>query len=345
MSAFTAIAGTRRAALLTLGSAALAQASPAWAKKKLWRIAEIKHVSHAALDADERGFVAGLLSTGLKEGEDFVIVRFDGQGDLQQVREMANQISAQPFDLVHSIATTPSQAVLRTGNKRPLVFSSVTDPVHAQLVPVNGASGSKSGTNVTGVSDLWPVEMQLRTYARIVPTARVWGTIYNPAESNAIVHLSRMHAVAQRLGLTLLEAKVRNMAEVPVAADNLLQRVQALTITSDNTTVARMAELAQLCGARRIPLFAGDVESVERGAVAAYGLDYYLVGYAAGRKAALVMKGVPVGAIAWGPVEKFSLTLNLQAAQAQGVVFEPDILAKADKIIPLSNTPEAGTAL
>ncbi len=88
-----------------------------------------------------------------------------------------------------------------------------------------------------------------------------------------------------------------------------------------------------VANAHRIPLFAGDVDSVGRGAVAAYGLDYFLVGYAAGKKAALVLKGTPVGTIPWGPVEKFSLVINLRAARAQGVEIAPALLKKADKVI------------
>jgi len=65
----------------------------------------------------------------------------------------------------------------------------------------------------------------------------------------------------------------------------------------------------------------------------AYGLDYFLVGYAAGKKAALVLKGVKPGEVPWGPVEKFSLVINTRAAKAQGLTLAPELLARADKII------------
>jgi putative ABC transport system substrate-binding protein len=110
-------------------------------------------------------------------------------------------------------------------------------------------------------------------------------------------------------------------------------RVQALTITSDNTTVSELEAIVKVAGKHRIALFAGDVDSVARGAVAAYGLDYFLVGYAAGKKAALVLKGIKPGDIPWGPVEKFSLVINLKAARAQGVTITPELLRKADKVL------------
>jgi putative ABC transport system substrate-binding protein len=142
-----------------------------------------------------------------------------------------------------------------------------------------------------------------------------------------------MREAAQRLGLTLIEATVASSTEVGVAAAQLADKVQAFTITSDNTTVAALEAIARVCDQRKIPLFAGDIDSVARGAVLAYGLDYFLVGYSAGRKAALVLKGISPGDVPWGPVEKFSLVINLRAARAQGVTLAPDLLAKADKVI------------
>jgi len=209
----------------------------------------------------------------------------------------------------------------------------VTDPVRAGLVPASSRPGQVTGSNVTGVSDQWPVALQMQTYAGFVPTAKRWGTIYNPAETNSVVHIGKMREAAQRLGLTLIEAHVQRSTEVETAAQSLVGRVDAISITSDNTTVANLEALVGICEAHRIPLFAGDVDSVDRGALAAFGMDYFLVGYAAGRKAALVLKGMQPGEIPWGPVEKFSLVINLRAARAMGVTISAEALRKADRVI------------
>ena len=121
--------------------------------------------------------------------------------------------------------------------------------------------------------------------------------------------------------------------EVAQAAASLVGKVQAITITSDNTAVTDLESIVAVCHKHKIALFAGDVDSVPRGAVAAYGLDYYLVGYSAGKKAALILKGVKPGDIPWGPVEKFSLVINEKAARAQGVTISPAMLKKADKVL------------
>jgi putative ABC transport system substrate-binding protein len=302
-------------------------------KNRLLRVGEIKIVSHAALDADEKGFAAGLASGGFKAGENMEFLRRNAQGDMAQAQQLAQGLVRAKVDLIHAIATPSAQAVMRTGSPIPLVFSSVTDPVRAELVPAGSGPGQKTGTHVTGVSDLWPVQLQLQTYAKAVPDAKIWGTIYNPTEVNSLTHVQALKTEARRLGLRLIEATVRHSAEVEAVAQQLGAQVQAMIITSDNTTVVALEAIARVCNERQIGLFAGDVDSVARGAVMAYGLDYFLVGYSAGRKAALVLKGISPGDVPWGPVEKFSLHINLRAARAQGISLSSRLLDKADHII------------
>lgn len=301
--------------------------------KKMVRIGVTKIVSHAALDADEKGFEAALASAGFKEGVNVTYDRQNAQGDPVKAGAIAQKFSDDRVDLVHSIATPTTQAVLKVITRTPVVFSSITDPVGAEIVPKDRISGMKSGTNVTGVSDLWPVLLQMETYAKFVPKAKKWGTIFNPAEANSVTHIKAMREAAKALGLELVEVTVANGAEVEKAANSLVGKVQAITITSDNTTVASFDAIARVCDKNKIALFAGDVDSVPRGAVAAYGMDYFLVGYSAGKKAALVLKGVKPGDIPWGPVEKFSLVINLKAARAQGIAVPPELLKKADKVL------------
>jgi putative ABC transport system substrate-binding protein len=292
-----------------------------------------KIVSHAALDADEKGFEAALASAGFKEGVNIRYDRQNAQGDPAKAAAIAQKFVDDKVDLIHSIATPTTQAVLKLNARIPVVFSSITDPVSAGIVPPDSAAGKKTGTTVTGVSDLWPVLLQMETYAKFVPKAKRWGTIFNPAEVNSVTHVKAMRAAAKTLGLELLEVNVSSRSEVEQAARSLVGKVEVITITSDNTTVAAIDQIAKVCDAHKIALFAGDVDSVPRGAIAAYGMDYFLVGYSAGKKAALVLKGVKPGDIPWGPVEKFSLVINQKAARAQGVSIPPAILKKADKVL------------
>ena len=320
-----------RSAIAMLACALLS--SQAWAEDKKVVIGVTKIVAHAALDADEKGFEAGLASGGFKEGVNITYDRQNAQGDMAKAQAIAQKFIDQKVDLIHAIATPTTQAVQKLVKNIPVVFSSITDPVSAGIVPKDSAPGKKTGTNVTGVSDQWPVALQMQTYAKIVPNAKRWGTIYNPAEANSVTHVEAMREAMKKLGLTLIEAKVTSGKEVAQAAASLVGKVDVITITSDNTAVAEFDAIVKVCNEKKIPLFAGDVDSVARGATAAYGLDYYLVGYSAGKKAALILKGSKPGDIPWGPVEKFSMVINQKAAEAQGVTLTPELLKKADKVI------------
>ena len=309
-------------------------AAPAvWAQRPV-RIGLTKIVSHAALDADEQGFLAAMASAGYREGVNLQIDRGNADGDMAQAAAIAQRFVRDKVDLIYAIATPTAQAAVQATRSLPIVFSSVTDPVKAGIVPAGSRPNQKTGTNVTGVSDQWPVQLQMETYAAIVPQARAWGTIYNPAEANSVAHVELMRRAAKQLGLVLTEAHVRHRDEVPAVARSLVGKVQAIAITSDNTTVSNLEALVQVCQAHRMALFAGDIDSVQRGAIAAFGMDYFLVGYAAGRKAALVLKGVKPGDVPWGPVEKFSLVINQAAARSMGVNVPATMLAKADKVLP-----------
>ncbi|MFO1263315.1 MAG: ABC transporter substrate-binding protein [Rhodoferax sp.] len=328
---------TRRPFVLGVGwglLALLAPNGPAWAAdKKLIRIGVTKIVAHPALDAAEKGFEVALASAGFKEGVNVIYDRQNALGDATKADDIARKFVADKVDLIHAIATPTTQAIIKTRTDIAVVFSGVTDPVGAGIVPGDSASGNKTGTNVTGVSDPWPVRLQLETYAKFVPQARKWGTIYNPAEANSVSHIQTMREAAKALGLELIEVHASNSAEVEKAAQSLVGKVQAINITTDNTSVANFASIARVCNQAQIALFAGDVDSVPKGAIAAYGMDYFLVGYSAGKKAALVLKGVKPGDIPWGPVEKFSLVINQSAARAQGVRIADDLRKRADKVL------------
>ena len=302
--------------------------------KKMFRIGVTQIVSHPALDGDAKGFEKALADAGFKEGVNVTYDRQNAQGDMANAQTIAQKFLDAKVDMIHSIATPTSQAVVKVIKNIPVIFSSVTDPVDAGLVPKTSPSGTKSGTNVTGVSDRWPVALQFERYTKFVPKAKKWGTIYNAGDANSMVHIKEMREAAKKLGVELMEASISTSAETMQAAQSLAGKgVQAINITSDNTAVSAFEAIVKICNEKKIPLFAGDVDSVPRGAIAAYGLDYFLIGESAGKKAVQILKGKKAGEIPWGPAEKFGLVVSEKAAKAQGIVIPPDLLKKADKVI------------
>ena len=313
--------------LLLLGRPALGQTP------KAVRIGVIRGAAVPVLDVNQQGFEAALAGAGFKAG---VNVSYDIQttgGDPQRAQAIVQRFIEDKVDLIHSMGTAPTLAALRAGAGVPVVFSAVTDPVSAGIVPEGSKPGQPSGTHVTGVSDRWPIALQLETYARLVPQARTWGTLYNPAEANSVVQARLLRETASRLGLQLVEVPVARTAEVRQAALELAGRVQAIFVISDATVSADIGAIQEASDRHRIPNFTGVSSSVQRGALAAFGIDYFLAGYAAGKKAALVLRGVPPGQIPWNLAEHFGLVLNQRAAKALGITIPAEMLRIADKVV------------
>ena len=110
--------------------------------------------------------------------------------------------------------------------------------------------------------------------------------------------------------------------------------MDAIYITSDNIVVSAFESVVKVCNENDIPLFAGDTGSVSRGAIAAYGLEYFQVGYTAGKKAAIILKGEKkAGEIPSGKVEKLSLFISPKNAEAQGVTIDQKYIDQADKVV------------
>lgn len=301
--------------------------------KKLIKIGVIKTVSRPDLDADAKGFERALAEAGFKEGVQITYIRKNSQGKVADAQAIAQKFVDEEVGLIHSIAILTSQAVVKRIKNIPIVFSSVSDPVNAGLVPKASPPETKTGTNVTGVSDRWPVHLQFEMSTKFIPRAKKWGTIYNARDTNSIAHIKEMRESAKRLGVELIEAKISIRGETMQAVQSLSGKVHAIHLTHDHTVASAFGVIVKVCNEKKIPLFTGDIYSVPRGAIAAYGLDYFLVGYSAGKKAVQILRGEKPGNIPWGPAEKCLLVINEGAAKAQGVIIPPDILKKADKII------------
>jgi putative ABC transport system substrate-binding protein len=319
----------KRAALILVLFLAVGLVFGSGSSAEMIRIGEHQIVAHPALDNDSKGFKVALEEEGFIEGKNVTFDRQNAQGEQPNCAIIARKFVDDQVDLIHAISTPNAQASVKLTKKIPIVFSSVTDPVKTGIVPQMG----KTGTNVTGVSDRWPIELQCKMYQDILPGAKRWGTIYNPGDVNVTFHIKEMKAAIEAMGAELIEAHISNSSEVMQAAQSLVGRVDAIHITSDNTVVSAFEALVKVCNANKIPLFAGDRDSVPRGALAAYGLDYFMVGYTAGKKAARILKGEDPGTVPAGLAAGYSLWINLKAAKEQGAKFPMVLVEKAaDKV-------------
>jgi len=301
--------------------------------KKIVRIGVTQSFSHPDLDEDIKGFEKALSEEGFKGGGNVTYHRQNARNERTLAKTIAKKFIDLKLDLIHSIATLTSQAVVNDIHHIPIVFSSVTDPVGAELVPQKSHSGSKSGTNVTGVSDRWPTSIQFEMQTRFFSKAKKWGIIYNPGDPQSLDHIKELREVSRKCRVGLVEVTISSSHETSQATQFLAGKVHAIHIPFDRTALFGFEGIAKACNEKKIPLFVGGTSYVSRGALAAYGLDYFHIGYSAGKKAAQILGGERPGNIPWESGKKVILVISEKAAKDQGVIISPEFLKKADRII------------
>jgi len=321
--AVVAIAGV----IVGCGSSSSDSSSPsasasADATSKAYKIGISQIVTHPALDATVNGFKDALAEAG------YTNVTYDlqnAEGDMATTAQIAQKFAGDTLDLVLGVATPTAQALVKQITDRPVLFTAVTDPVGAGLV-VDPAAPS---ANVTGVSDMQPVKPILELAKTFRPDATKVGMVYNAGESNSVFLVQQAEKDAATMGLTIVKAPASTSAEVQAAAKSLIGRVDAIAVIGDNTAVTALESIIKVCEQNKIPLVAGDPDSVKRGAVACYGFDYYDLGKQTGDMAAQILSGTPIADIPVQFATNLQLSVNEKAAKAQGVTIPADLVSQA----------------
>ena len=281
-------------------------------------------VEHPALDAVRDGVQAALKEAGYEAGKNLKWQYQSAQGNTGTAAQIARKFVGDKPDAIVAIATPSAQAVVAATKTVPVVFSAVTDPVAAKLV----ASWEPSKTNVTGVSDLLALDKQMELVKQVVPTVKRVGMVYNPGEANSAVVVKELKALLPKLGMTLVEAAAPRSVDVSSAARSLVGKVDVIYTNTDNNVVSAYESLVKVGQDAKIPLVASDTDSVKRGAVAAYGINYRDLGEQTGRMVVRILKGEKPGDIKPEVSTKMELFVNPGAAEKQGVKLS-DALVKA----------------
>ncbi|WP_396897481.1 ABC transporter substrate-binding protein [Niallia endozanthoxylica] len=253
--------------------------------KDTFKVGITQYVTHPSLDAATEGFKKALKDEGLT-------VEYDEQNanaDQSNVQNIATNLAGDGVDLIFANATPSAQAALNATKDIPIVFTSVTDAVGAQLVK----SMEEPGGNVTGTIDNHPdaIPNTVKFISENFPDKTI-GTVYNAGEQNSVAQVDTIKESIKELGLNELEtATVSTSAEVKQAAESLIGKADVIYIITDNTVVSALESVIQVAGDNELPLFVGELDSVERGGFAAYGFNYEDIGYEAGLLAAQILKG------------------------------------------------------
>ncbi|WP_153006508.1 ABC transporter substrate-binding protein [Leucobacter sp. G161] len=319
-----ALAGIAVAALTLSACSSTPAATDAGDEAKTsYKIGISQFVQHPALDAATAGFKDAFADAGVE-------VEWDEQnasGDQANAVTIAQGFGTAGLDLVLAVATPSAQTAAQAITDVPILFTAVTDAVEGQLVDSNEAPGG----NVTGTSDLAPIDEQLALLQEIVPDAKKVGIVYASGEVNSQVQVDAATEAAKPLGLEVVTKTVTTGNDI-AAATEALGDVDAIYVPTDNMVVAGIASLVQVAEDKKIPVIGAESGTVEGGAVITLGIDYTKLGYQTGEMALKVLEGADTATMPVEVSKEFAYVVNEGAAERMGVTIPEAILAEAEKV-------------
>jgi putative tryptophan/tyrosine transport system substrate-binding protein len=313
-------------ALMLLAAPLVVQAQPA----RLYRVGVIHPGGpyHEAI----AGLKDGLKDLGLEDGKQYVLQERDAKGDLYAVEAIARSLETEKVDLICSFTTSVTLSAKRATKSVPIVFHSGTDPVTVGLVK----SFRRPGGRLTGVNsqlaDL--TAKRLEILKELVPRLRRVMVFYNPDNPAALESLKDARAAARQLKVTIVEQPIHSVDELREALPALRSgEIDAYFHVSDALTTSHADLIIEAAHARRLPTIFNNRQAVVRGALASYGLSYYITGRLTAKYVQRVLLGANPADLPVEQNDRLQLIINLKTAKTIGLTIPPKVLARADEII------------
>lgn len=305
------------AGMLSLG-ALLAYAPVAMAEES--RVGIANFGEHPQLAAAVVGFKKALSENGFEEGKGVVYSESHTNFDASLVPQMIAKLQAEQPKLIFALTTPVSQIAKKAlaGSGIPVVFSAVTDPVAAKLVP----SWDAGDEGMTGSTDLQDMAAVMQFTHKLFPNAKRFGVPYNPGEANDVALLEKIKEVAGSQGFEVVSVGVDNVNDIQQRVASLAGKADVIYAPTSNLLQPAVAAIAAAARQAGIPVVNADDGAVRNGVVpASFSVNYTQVGYAAGKIAAEVLNGKDPKSIAiWRPsYEDHAPLISRKAMAAFGV--------------------------
>ncbi|MBQ5492202.1 MAG: ABC transporter substrate-binding protein [Treponema sp.] len=291
------------------------------------KIGIAKIVQHPALDDVEQGIIDVIKENGIDAQFDLQ----NANGDVNTAAQIASEYKVKNVDVAVGIATPVAIALSTTLKETPVVFGTVTDPVGAGLVD----SLDRGKNNVTGMSDAIPTVEHIKLFAKITGI-KTLGYIYTSNEANSVSSLELVKQGCKEAGIDLVTQSITQSSEVKQAADAIINRVDGIYLTTDNTVFSAIASLVDVFGRAKKPIFSGDVTAAKDGGIfMASGFNYYKAGRATGDIVVQILNGkspadIPVRFMT-DPSDS-DLLIDLDAAKACGITVPEEYINSANMI-------------
>lgn len=283
---------------------------------------------HGSLDNCREGFLAGLEEEGIVEGTNLTVLFDNAQADTGTASTISDNFVSKKVNLICAIATPSAMSAYNStmNTDIPVIYTAVSDPVGAGLA---NEDGSPVG-NITGTSDALAVDAQLKMIREILPDAKKIGILYTTSEANSVSTIAQYKEAAGNYGFEIVDSGINTIADVDLAAADLVTKVDCITNLTDNTVVSALQTVIAKATDAGIPVFGSEVEQVKAGCVASMGLEYFELGKQTGHMAAKVLKGeAKASEMNYEVITEPSLYVNTAAADKVGLALADDFVASA----------------
>ena len=253
--------------------------------EKVYTVGICQLVTHEALDAATQGFKDALTEA---LGEEHV--KFDEQnaaGSPDVCTTIANNFASKNVDLILANATSALQACANATATIPILGTSITE--YGVALGIDNFTGTVGG-NISGTSDLAPLDQQAQMIVDLFPSYKTVGLLYCSAEPNSQYQIKVVRAELERRGLTTKEYTFSDTNDVAAVAQKASEDCEVLYIPTDNTA-ASCAPTIYSSMTRKVPVVCGDTGTLRGCGVAALSTSYYELGVVTGKMAAKILKG------------------------------------------------------
>ena len=295
---------------------------PAMAEEETYTVGICQLVQHDALDAATQGFRDALTEL---LGDRVTFDEQNASGDSATCITIINSFIAEDVDLIMANATAALQAAQAGTGDIPILGTSVTD--YGTALGIDDWTGT-SGTNISGTSDLAPLDQQAAMIQELFPDAKEVGLLYCSAEPNSVYQIDVITGYLTEMGYNCTEYAFTDSNDVASVATNACAASDVLYIPTDNTAASCTEAIRNVVEPAGVPVVAGEQGICSGCGVATLSISYYDLGYATGEMAyEILVNGADVSTM---PVEfapSVTKMYNAELCEILGVTVPDDYTA------------------
>lgn len=280
-----------------------------------YKVGIVQLVEHPALDAATDGFKQAIID---ELGADAVAFDYqNAQNDANTCSTIVNQFVSNNVDLIMANATPALQAAAAATGEIPILGTSVTEyGVALELKDFNGTVGG----NISGTSDLAPLDKQAAMILEWFPNAKTVGLLYCSKEANSQYQVDVVKAELEKKGVTATLYPFTDSNDLAQICTTAADNCDVIYVPTDNTVAENTGIIDNICSVQKVPVIAGEEGICSGCGVATLSISYYDLGYATGKMAVSILKGeADISTMPIGYAEKQTPKYNEQICAALGI--------------------------